>query len=1234
MKRKNVQRKAVVVNRKQTRPTASIIEATGLHGPLHVPPRQVAAMSSTQLLDLVETLACAEGARLGIASSRIIFGAEEKASDGGSDGITPRHSGKSPWLPSGVTRWQLKAGKAGQPARLREEMLDRQKKEPAATLRAKGHYVAVASGSVSGDSGRTARLEALTAAARQRRVPVSHIEVFTSETLSRWLDEFPSVAKRVLELGDVWTIDDWESRKGREHSIGFQPSSTQAQQMDELAALLDFSKDGQHHVHVVGLPGVGKTRQVLETCRRDRLRPLALYLPESSIDARRLVAALSERRSFGIIVVDETPPGDVAMYADLASSAASRLRVVTIGKALGADAGLKVLQVNPQSRDEMEKMVAAWWPEMPSEHRAFVGRFSDGFPRLARLVGQYLIENPEVTTSELLQSDPIARVIEGLLPKVARRHLYVLSVLESMGFAGEAEEQGKLVAGALGVDWLDVKATITDLRDEFGLVRVGQNYLYLSPLPLALWLARTAWETYPDELRTLRDALSDEAARALDRRLAAIGSSPGGAALFSREITRFRALVDFARERDARLWTVLAEHQPSLAIKALRRALSKASVEARLEFKDGARRTVLWYLPRLVWRRETFDDAIRCLADLSVAENETWANNSTGEFERHFQVQLGGTEVPYPERLTVLRELFDDGPAYHAMVLRALATATEIMVHRTVGAEAWGDGALRPEWRPTPAEDRAARTLAISELCALIPTASVEQKDAVALIQKTHWTLAEYGFDESLEALVSTVLARFPTAREEVRRIFDNHLARERWSKRNDSTGVETVPAVLRRLETSLKDPSLGGRLREAVGPGPWDTEGTDGVMKQLAREVLDNIPALKAELPWLTSDGAGSGFGFGVVIAELDETKALSSLLADGAHIGPDPRFWTGYFIGLAETGHATFVDDRVEAMAEGGSTKSLAFEILASLEPSQRRASIFVKLVRSGAIMPMRLRVIAHRPWAIKTDNVTFLEILDGLLSIKSVEARRTALEILGSRVHEGIALSKTLEMRASDLTTDREVYPSSSNLRWGWKEVALLLANTKAHRVASFIFALQSDRSAHFFLEHHKDAKDVLDVCIEHDRFGVWTAFAACLNPGFWSRFSIGLPKRLLVRFDADTIVEWIQEAPSERAPMIAHCLAPLFESDVDLDSRLVERYRQVEGVEEGLFSNVITGTSWGSLAGRWKALATQFIEISKRTSLVQVRKWALDCAERLTRMANTEAGREADDAIRRS
>ncbi len=89
------------------------------------------------------------------------------------------------------------------------------------------------------------------------------------------------------------------------------------------------------------------------------------------------------------------------------------------------------------------------------------------------------------------------------------------------------------------------------------------------------------------------------------------------------------------------------------------------------------------------------------------------------------------------------------------MVLRALATATEIMVHRTVGAEAWGDGVLRPEWRPTLAEDRAARTLAISELCALIPAAIVEQKDAVALIQKTHWTLAAYGFDESLEALVS-----------------------------------------------------------------------------------------------------------------------------------------------------------------------------------------------------------------------------------------------------------------------------------------------------------------------------------------------------------------------------------------------------------------------------------------------------------------------------------------------
>ena len=62
-------------------------------------------------------------------------------------------------------------------------------------------------------------------------------------------------------------------------------------------------------------------------------------------------------------------------------------------------------------------------------------------------------------------------------------------------------------------------------------------------------------------------------------------------------------------------------------------------------------------LVRLAWRSSSFHDAVKALALLAEAENETWANNASREFVARFQIFLGGTAVPYLDRMSVLDEL-------------------------------------------------------------------------------------------------------------------------------------------------------------------------------------------------------------------------------------------------------------------------------------------------------------------------------------------------------------------------------------------------------------------------------------------------------------------------------------------------------------------------------------------------------------------------------------------------
>ena len=113
------------------------------------------------------------------------------------------------------------------------------------------------------------------------------------------------------------------------------------------------------------------------------------------------------------------------------------------------------------------------------------------------------------------------------------------------------------------------------------------------------------------------------------------------------------------------------------------------SVEARREIKDRARRELVWTLVRLAWKSSSFNESVKALALLGEAENETWANNASAEFVARFQVSLGGTSVPYLNRLAVIDELLIEGegrPSLSSLAVKALARVADL--HATRSGEA------------------------------------------------------------------------------------------------------------------------------------------------------------------------------------------------------------------------------------------------------------------------------------------------------------------------------------------------------------------------------------------------------------------------------------------------------------------------------------------------------------------------------------------------------------------
>src|SRR5580765_895992 len=106
----------------------SLMSASSL---LEVNASQIRVLEDHQLRNLMQALLWAEAIRCGANRSQVWVNQELKASDDGGDGESPPHSGPADWMPAQQTCWQTKAGSAGEPARLRGEVV---KKNPRTTL--------------------------------------------------------------------------------------------------------------------------------------------------------------------------------------------------------------------------------------------------------------------------------------------------------------------------------------------------------------------------------------------------------------------------------------------------------------------------------------------------------------------------------------------------------------------------------------------------------------------------------------------------------------------------------------------------------------------------------------------------------------------------------------------------------------------------------------------------------------------------------------------------------------------------------------------------------------------------------------------------------------------------------------------------------------------------------------------------------------------------------------------
>lgn len=1196
---------------------------------LQVSAARIASMNDTDLGELMRDLFRAQAHLCDSSRAEVRVNTEEKASDGGCDGWTEKPEVKDPWLGDTNTCWQFKAGTAGSPSRLRGEVL---KSIPRDTLCAGGRFVVIASGSNNGSKGEADRLETLKNDASNAVINTSKIDVIGSERLTNWCNQHPAVAARWAgRPAGLMTLGDWSSQSV--HQVSWQAPPAVINKLKTLRADLEFEMGSVQHIHIHGHPGVGKTRFALELCRDASWSPFVIYVPQASDPrlAELLDSASGERDVRFVVVADEVQPTQLRPLRDSIERSNGRIRLITIGHCGSPDSErIPAFRIEPMDHEMAVNVVRGWYPAMPVEHVDFVVRFADGFIRLARLVAQAISRDTTIDVRGLLNSDDIRHFLDGMLGAGDRRALHVVAILSSVGWTDEVQIEGEAVARHLGLDWNDARAKVGDFHQRLGIAPQGGRYRYISPLPLGIYLAVEAWAAYPNLMRSLPQVLPNQASKeAYYSRLEAIASAPNVRRYAQEELRFFFRSNHLKDVQNVRRWSALAAADPDKAARNVFLTLSASSIEDRLLIADKARRYLVHALVRLAWRPGAFASATKALALLGEAENEIYSNNATSEFIARFQIMLGGTSLPYMDRLTVLDELTGENrAALTSLVVRALAQAGNWHETRT-NTDPASDAVPEKEWHPaTRAEHLECVIAALERLTNLAEHGEDKlQDDLVSAANKLAWLLRDAWARPSVRRLFESVLSAYPNAREPLRRAISSLVKAEREHRKELS---QEELAELDALHAHFEDSSLKARLKQHVGEPRWESD-KQADLRPLAKELLESFASMSEVWPWLTSGEATYAWYLGEALSEEDPHKAFFDFALSLNDTGRDLRILCGYVAAWRRKLGDEWFDEWFKSLLEQRPRPlDLIFQVAWRCGATAATAQCLADILRTDIVPPEIVGQLEFGMWGEGLAPDVLEQVFRAMVDSGH---RATALAVIEHRLKAQPGELNRWRQMALELVTAQDLIRGHQMTSYYWKELALKLAPEFPGKISEAIIRSHSDRSAENWFLDYSEAEEILIACLDRDPSTVWTTLLAeILSKDEAFLLSIGFPRGVVDRIPQALVLGWIGQRPDKRAPIIARLANKDLSSDNTLAARVLGEHGDSDEVANAYFSEFVSGAWSGPSSAHWDEIGTELKVVAGRTGLPKLRNWAEKASSNFHEMAERDRQREEEAELR--
>lgn len=474
-------------------------------------------------------------------------------------------------------------------------------------------------------------------------------------------------------------------------------------------------------VKIVAFSGYGKTRMVYEAFKNLDISKNCYYCNAVNGDVAVILKQFNVRcqkitDGEGLIIIDNCNSElQYRVLQDYDNFNYGHIRLILTSNAVNernSEAKIKEIRLERDIlRKEVNEYIDDNIPERNSIIRENIKNIADGFPTMAlSLVDEFQSENKiNIHTVDTL----IERMVShdtGLTDE-QQTALQALALFQPLPYKQGTQPHpvyNKIIENSILLPLAStdanyrhtiVNTTIEKCRNTF--IEVGMENLNVRPYPLAIWYVNkwfvgcgNQMEKLIDYVESLPESDSNLLKECLCKRLEAVDDSPFAKKLVERwaQDKTFLSEKVILSDMGSRLFLAMSPVNPVAIVKGLLEFFEKKDAEwIKSNVQGKVRRCYVNTLEKLCFSKDSFGYGVQLLAKFALAENETWGNNSTGQFIQLFNILLPGTQSNYQERVIALKTLHEKSSLYDELILKAIGTAFKSgSFSRMNGAEKFG----------------------------------------------------------------------------------------------------------------------------------------------------------------------------------------------------------------------------------------------------------------------------------------------------------------------------------------------------------------------------------------------------------------------------------------------------------------------------------------------------------------------------------------------------------------